>query len=335
MNTLLRTSFIVSILCALSTGLAVAQGGQPKIACDELTFNFGDRDNTESVEHSFVVRNLGTAPLELTSVKTSCGCTVAELRQRVLAPGEATTIDAVLSLKGRQGLQSKAIVVESNDPIQPTLQLALVGNAITPIEILPKIVNFGRIVDDETHTRTVTIKSKKTDAMFKVTRLESRSPHFTVSEKVLEDGRTHLLTITTKEDLPPGSLATQVKLYTDNKKHPIITVNTYGQVVGPLNYAPNVLLLPATFNPRVPRSRSIRVTAGRVKEFKILSVKPPSQSIGVDVLPQGGRGYLIRLSNLPNGRELEGKFIRITTDAKELKEIIIPIRVAPTARVPR
>ena len=49
------------------------------------------------------------------SVRSSCGCTVPELKKRDYAPGESGTIEAVFSFGTRTGLQRKTISVVTDE----------------------------------------------------------------------------------------------------------------------------------------------------------------------------------------------------------------------------
>ena len=44
----------------------------PKIVCDESTFDFGEKNNTEVIEHDYPIRNTGTLSLEIRDVHASC-----------------------------------------------------------------------------------------------------------------------------------------------------------------------------------------------------------------------------------------------------------------------
>ncbi|MEM7395294.1 MAG: DUF1573 domain-containing protein, partial [Verrucomicrobiota bacterium] len=148
---------IVRFVCAalLLAGTARAEDkaklkpteAKPKIVCEEPVFEFGKRPNTEEVLHSFTIRNDGDAPLELKGVKTSCGCTAAKLKEKIIPPGKSTEISVTVSLKGRRGGQSKSATVKSNDPVKPNLTLTMKGQAIPLVELRPSIVNFNRVVE--------------------------------------------------------------------------------------------------------------------------------------------------------------------------------------------
>ena len=102
----------------------------PRIVCDEAVYNFGEKSNVEDVIHTFQIRNDGNATLEIKQARPACGCTVANISNKTVPPGETIQIETRLSLRGRVGQQHKTITVESNDPKTPALVLTLSGNAL-------------------------------------------------------------------------------------------------------------------------------------------------------------------------------------------------------------
>ncbi|MCX7987785.1 MAG: DUF1573 domain-containing protein, partial [Bacteroidales bacterium] len=56
-----------------------------------------------------------------------CGCTVANVKSKVIKPGENTTLSAEFNSAGRRGTQSKTITVITNDPSNQRLILWLKG----------------------------------------------------------------------------------------------------------------------------------------------------------------------------------------------------------------
>ena len=73
----------------------------------------------------FAFKNTGDAPIEITEVKTSCGCTTAALEQKVYQPGDTGAIEGNFSVGNRQGLQEQKVRVFTKDLAQPEIQLAL------------------------------------------------------------------------------------------------------------------------------------------------------------------------------------------------------------------
>ena len=79
-----------------------------------LEHNFGAVKAGEKVGCIFPFTNTGDADLVLTSATASCGCTVPKYNKKPVAPGETGTVEVVFDTSGRDGIQTKAVVVQSN-----------------------------------------------------------------------------------------------------------------------------------------------------------------------------------------------------------------------------
>ena len=134
---LMRLSFCSAHAQSHEAEENLTRENQPRIFCEEPTFDFGSRDASEVVDHTFVLKNTGTADLEIKRVQPACGCTTAELEKKVVPPGESSRISAKLSLAGRGGELQKPILIESNDTTNPALQLVMKGVVGADFEITP------------------------------------------------------------------------------------------------------------------------------------------------------------------------------------------------------
>jgi len=90
-----------------TTGVAV-------ITFKMLEHNFGAVKEGEKVGCIFPFTNTGDADLVLTSATASCGCTVPKYNKKPVAPGESGTVEVVFDTSGRDGIQTKTVVVQSN-----------------------------------------------------------------------------------------------------------------------------------------------------------------------------------------------------------------------------
>ena len=84
-----------------------------------LTFSnpehdFGKVGAGEKVGCIFTYTNTGDADLVITSASASCGCTVPKFDKKPVPPGGSGTIEVVFDTSGREGIQTKTVVVQSN-----------------------------------------------------------------------------------------------------------------------------------------------------------------------------------------------------------------------------
>ena len=101
-----------------------AKGKTAVIHFDKTEFDFGKILQGEVVSYTFHFTNTGDAPLIITSVDKSCGCTASDYPREPIQPGGTGDIKITYDSKGHHGFQSKGLVVNSNTmPSQTTLRI--------------------------------------------------------------------------------------------------------------------------------------------------------------------------------------------------------------------
>ncbi len=125
---------------------------------------------------NFQYENKGTKPVKITSVKSSCGCTVASSKKDDVAPGEKGEITATFNIGGRTGTQEKAVTVTTDDPAQPLINLMLKVVVPVALEVQPTFVYWQN--GEATTAKVIRVKAAKE---FAITKLDvtSSDPQFT------------------------------------------------------------------------------------------------------------------------------------------------------------
>lgn len=116
-----------------------------QLVFDHSTFDFGKVTQGKKVDHVFVFRNRGDAPVTIQRVGSSCGCTVATLSSRVINPGKAGEIKATFDSSDFSGPVSKEVLVYTADPQKPTHTLFMKGVVIEEIVMTPGQLNLGEV----------------------------------------------------------------------------------------------------------------------------------------------------------------------------------------------
>ena len=80
---------------------------------------------TKSYPFAFAFKNEGDSSVEISAIKTSCGCTTTKLEKMNYSPGEEGLIKGVFSIGNRQGKQEKKVRVITKNLAQPEIQLLL------------------------------------------------------------------------------------------------------------------------------------------------------------------------------------------------------------------
>jgi hypothetical protein len=117
------------ISAAATTTLVQAQ----TISITPARIDFGVVKPHEVKNQDIVIKNTGTSILKINEVEPSCGCTVAELAKKELAPGESTTLAISFNSKEFRGPQTKHVNIFSNDPVNGAYDLLIQANIKVPL----------------------------------------------------------------------------------------------------------------------------------------------------------------------------------------------------------
>ena len=124
----------------------------------------------------FRYENKGKTTVNITNVRSSCGCTVASLKKNDVAPGEKGELTATFKIGGRTGVQQKTVTVETDHPDQPLTNLVLQATIAQALEIVPSFVFWEK--GEAVKPKQIKVKAGKE---VNVTKLDvtSSSPDFT------------------------------------------------------------------------------------------------------------------------------------------------------------
>lgn len=102
-------------------------GPHPKAVCAETEHNFGMMKHLDSGSHKFFVKNDGEAPLELKSGETTCQCTIGEVGDTIIQPGESTVVELKWTIKNPSMRFEHSADIWTNDPDNEVLLLKISG----------------------------------------------------------------------------------------------------------------------------------------------------------------------------------------------------------------
>jgi hypothetical protein len=99
----------------------------PVAFIENNVFDFGNVNEGEIVKQDFKLTNKGKTDLLIRNVKASCGCTAVK-NENVVKPGQTTDLKVEFNSRGKRGRQNKSVTVITNDPINSTILLRIMGN---------------------------------------------------------------------------------------------------------------------------------------------------------------------------------------------------------------
>jgi hypothetical protein len=213
---------------------------------DGVVFDFGSGQRNSKGKHAFVIRNIGDQPLTLTKGATSCKCTLSELNQGKLAPGESAEImlEWHLTTEGEQFRQTAEIY--TNDPRQPTLSLVAQGSVIDWVRLEPRELVLSNISGSEGAQAEFSLfayqverlgivehrfENLETADYYHLEFVEQEPP----ADKQPAPSAMLRGTLTVKSGLPLGPLNQKIYLKTDMQQAPELELPISGSVVGDIS----------------------------------------------------------------------------------------------------
>ncbi|MFI5143610.1 MAG: DUF1573 domain-containing protein [Thermoanaerobaculales bacterium] len=328
---------------AATTTAKVAQGPKPIIDIAKKILDFGTVSKGDKIKATFEVHNLGEAALEITQVRPTCGCTVANFDHSV-APGGTGKINAEVDTTGFSGPISKAIVVFSNDVATPQVNLVIKADVKAFIEVLPRpLVLFRSVVQGEPATEKLTLVSADGSA-FKVTGVNVAGGPYQVAFREVPEkdriperkGSQWELTVTVPASAPEGMLNNKIVVKTDAPKAPEVTINVTGAVRSVVQVIPAEVNFGTVAGDVLVGRNVLLVNNRQGAELQLTDVKVDNPNFSTEVTPlTAGQKYQLAISlkvGAPKGAQKA--VVKVSTNDPLRKEIDIPVQadVQPTQK---
>ena len=156
----------------------------------------------------FKYKNTGDKPVKITSVHPSCGCTTAALAKDEVAPNESGEIVATFNIGDRYGVQTKTIIVMTDDQPGQTTTLKLKATIPQLLQVNPVFVYWS--ANEVLKPKTVTVD---VGAEFTVTKLNVTSTDKSIATEVAPGSKekTFQITVTPTESGRPINAALKIE----------------------------------------------------------------------------------------------------------------------------
>lgn len=222
--TRLYLTTIILSLCLTPQLLAAT----PRLAVDQPTFNFGAIPQGKKLDHLFTFTNKGDAPLTIEQVRTSCGCTAANIASRLIEPGKKGEIKVTFDSTNFAGNISKTVFVHSNDPQVPIFSLILQGSVIEEIPVTPRQLNLGTIKAGGTGEAIVTIDNRS-DKPLALKSIRTTNPRLsaTLNKNLLKPGESGKVSVTATPGVEDRSLNGFIFITTDHPAKPELSIPVF------------------------------------------------------------------------------------------------------------
>lgn len=197
---------------------------------------FGKIQQGDVLEGKIEFVNTGSEPVEIESIKPSCGCTAVTPEKMVYASGETAVIPFTIKTENFNGLIRKSIKVTFKNVEPRTYSFFAEATVVTDLNISPKYINFYQVNlnADTTITEYFEIENT-TDHPIEIRNIHTDSKFLKVSPEsvVVPSGKSHLVRLDFKPT-EAGRHNTQVYLDSDLKTESQKSVPVFIYVRDPL-----------------------------------------------------------------------------------------------------
>ena len=261
--------------------VAVAMmGQQPVITFQKTEHDFGkihEEDGRVSVVFEF--KNEGMAPLVLSNVRASCGCTTPTWTREPVEPGQTGSITVTYNPNGRPGRFQKTVTITSNAS-EPTAKVYI------KCEVIPKPakpVNKYTIAVGDINMKTLTLD------LGTIKKGETKSGELEYANLTQAE---HKVTLATS-DVYANYVATQVTLEAPKANETgkfIFSMNTANtKMYGPVELYAYVVV---DGKKDISDTYKLTIKANIVEDFSNLTVEQKQQAPIIEVAAEGNAGKI-------------------------------------------
>ena len=333
-------------LLLLLAGPTLAEEQVPRAYLAETLYDFGTVKRGAKVQHTIPLRNLGGADLVIQDMRLSIPALTVRT-PRVIPPRGDAGLTLELDTSGFRDDVLARVVLRTNDPYVPTLELQVRGRVESAVELLPRPAIFLSAFRWEVEQResALTIVNREENPL-KILDLRSEGDRFTARLEHVEEGRRYALVVKLRESSPSGLGLGRITFSTNQGE--TIAIPVFTLLRDHIYVSPPELDLGQISLEQIERhpdslkfkTETLYVYKYRGEDFRIQVDAPPS-FVAVEKTPADGPGAMVNIPGqgptaifeikvAPIRKQLklgtlEGT-IRIRTNDPEFSEVLVPIR---------
>jgi len=120
---------LIAVLTVFIVFTAMQTENKPEFKFEKETHDFGKVPAGKPVSVDFIFTNTGDAPLIISNIESTCGCTVPKFTSKPVLKGEKGIITVTFNAASVQAGFTKAVTIKSNART-PTKMLYIKGEVV-------------------------------------------------------------------------------------------------------------------------------------------------------------------------------------------------------------
>jgi hypothetical protein len=208
----------------------------PRAQVPEKTYDFGEVFEDVKLTHTFDIRNIGDALLEIKDIDSDCACTTTDSDRRI-PPGGVGRITLTIAPYSVLRQFTKKTKVFFNDPEHPQVVLTLKGYGKPFIEIQPSHIIRFRGKPGEELKGQVRFTSHL-PGPWEIKEFKTNISQFIdVNVKAEQPGKIYVVEVRNKRQ-EAGNYAGVIELFTTSEKRPRLIMRVFGEITIPSSEGP-------------------------------------------------------------------------------------------------
>lgn len=224
--------------------IAKSPDARPRVVVENgIDHDYGVMELGETKKHDFLIRNHTDKPLSLSIVDTTCKCTVGNLPDEAIPPGETGTVTLEWIAKIYAPDFRQSATLRTSDEINQLVVLSVHGHVIEAVHADPPTVAFSAVTFGSSRSQEISLVAYDAEEL-EVRAMEWLDPasadRFRCDWRPMRDDELFgdpkpkiglVGTLTVKEGMPLGPFREELTLKLQSGKERIVGIPVEGRVV--------------------------------------------------------------------------------------------------------
>jgi hypothetical protein len=248
----MRKAHLAILALVIASAPASADGWAEKMFKDGLTHDFGVVPRGAQLVHRFTITNIYAVRMEITSIKSGCGCVTASMTKRTLESKESAVLEVRMDGKRFVGPKTVGVSVTVGPEFISTAEVKVSANGRSDIVFNPGQVDFGAVGRGQTPIKQIDIEYAGA-LDWKVDQVLAKDVPYTAKIEEIYRRKTRTgnqvgsrLSVSIKPDAAVGTHKHNMYLNTNDPTNPLVPVLIESSVQSLVQVSPSQLDLGAT-----------------------------------------------------------------------------------------
>ena len=283
---------IFALLCSLVLAPLATAADWSATAFPVKKHNFGTVAVASKTEFEFPIHNPFNSTMHIRSVRTSCGCTTAILKDQSIEPGESGTLLARFNTGTFRGKRGATLTVVVDRPRFSEVRLRVDGYIRSDMVFDPGAIEFGGIEQSQpvTNVSKVSYAGRRD---WKIIDVRSNLPWLTpqVAEVNRGGGRVNYeISVTVGDDAPIGFFQDELVVRTNDRGMPTVPLRVNGEVKSPLTISPQAIALGKVKSGEAVRQKIVLICR---EPFQVESIKAEGWDIEFQPTTEAKKTHIV------------------------------------------